>query len=210
MARQGTIVETFRGIFRPFRCQKIPIAPYQHPTLAARLEKSGSTAPSPLPVRRFHIHSKTACRGFKSFCPCQKSQVSLLRCLTFSLVSRKIWQQGAPAGPTCGACRGGLQPCGLRPGPTEPAGETESGLNVIAFFADVLIRYHLSSPALIPSSTQNAPDFGCFRMKSGASLFFCWFSGAKFPPAFLCNLPHSAHKLKPSVMPCRREVSFLT
>ena len=63
MARQGTIVETFRGIFRPFRCQKIPIAPNQHPTLAARLEKSGSTAPSPLPVRRFHIHSKTACRG---------------------------------------------------------------------------------------------------------------------------------------------------
>ena len=73
MARQGTIVETFRGIFRPFRCQKIPIAPYQHPTLAARLEKSGSTAPSPLPVRRFHIHSKTACRGFESFCPCHKT-----------------------------------------------------------------------------------------------------------------------------------------
>ena len=91
MARQGTIVETFRGIFRPFRCQKIPIAPNQHPTLAARLEKSGSTAPSPLPVRRFHIHSKTACRGAsacrwhasyeptgagaetKSFCPCHKT-----------------------------------------------------------------------------------------------------------------------------------------
>ena len=92
LARQGTIVETFRGIFRPFRCQKIPIAPNQHPTLAARLEKSGSTAPSPLPVRRFHIHSKTACRGAsacrwhasyeptgagaetKSFCPCQKQR----------------------------------------------------------------------------------------------------------------------------------------
>ena len=80
MARQGTIVETFRGIFRPFRCQKIPIAPNQHPTLAARLEKSGSTAPSPLPVRRFHIHSKTACRGFKSFCPCQKPAETLRFC----------------------------------------------------------------------------------------------------------------------------------
>ena len=35
----------------------------------------------------------------KSFCPCQKSQVSLLRYLTFSLVCGRIWQRGAPAGP---------------------------------------------------------------------------------------------------------------
>ena len=41
--------------------------------------------------------SKTACRGFKSFCPCQKSQVSLLRYLTFSLVCGRIWQRGTAA-----------------------------------------------------------------------------------------------------------------
>ena len=35
----------------------------------------------------------------KSFCPCQKSQVSFLRYLTFSLVCGRIWQRGAPAGP---------------------------------------------------------------------------------------------------------------
>ena len=35
----------------------------------------------------------------KSFCHFQKSQVSLLRCLAFSLVCGRIWQQGAPAGP---------------------------------------------------------------------------------------------------------------
>ena len=38
---------------------------------------------------RFHIHSKTACRGFKSFCPCQKSQVSPLRYLIFFVSVQK-------------------------------------------------------------------------------------------------------------------------
>ena len=33
----------------------------------------------------------------KSFCPCQKSQVSLLRYLTFSLVCGRIWQRGTAA-----------------------------------------------------------------------------------------------------------------
>ena len=46
-------------------------APNQHRCFSGWLEELGNTAPPPLPVRRFHIHSKTACRGFKSFCPCQ-------------------------------------------------------------------------------------------------------------------------------------------
>ena len=33
----------------------------------------------------------------KSFCPCQKGQVSLLRYLTFSLVCGRIWQRGTAA-----------------------------------------------------------------------------------------------------------------
>ena len=85
---------------------------------------------------------------------------------------------------SCGACRGGLQPCGLRPGPTEPADETESGLNVIAFFADVLIRYHLSSPALIPSSTQNAPGFAFFGLFRVRFLFFAAFWPQNFRLGF--------------------------
>ena len=47
-------------------------APNQHRCFSGWLEELGNTAPPPLPVRRFHIHSKTACRGFKSFCPCHK------------------------------------------------------------------------------------------------------------------------------------------
>ena len=63
-------------------------------------------------VRSSHIHSKTACRGFKSFCPCQKSQVSLLRYLTFSLVCGRIWQRGAAAGPPAVRVVGACSPVG--------------------------------------------------------------------------------------------------
>lgn len=56
------LLRLFGEFFAHFGAKKT-IAPTQHPTLAARLEKSDSTAPSPLPVCCFHIHSKTACRG---------------------------------------------------------------------------------------------------------------------------------------------------
>ena len=147
------------------------LAPNQHRPFSDLRKKPGSTALSPVLLSCFHIHSKTACRGFKSFCPCQKNQVSQLRYLIFFVSVRNVLATRCGCAPRT-ACRGGLQPCGLRPGPTEPAGENESALNAIDFFLGVLIRHHLSSPAFIPSSTQNAPDFGCFRLKSGAFSLF--------------------------------------
>ena len=73
-----------------------------------------------------------------------------------------------------------------------------------------LICFYPFPTVLIPSSTQNAPGFAFFWLnRVRFSLFRC-FLAAKFSPWFLCNLPHSVYKLKPSVMPCRREVSFLT
>ena len=72
------------------------------------------------------------------------------------------------------------------------------------------IRPQPVSTAVFPSSTQNAPVFalfGLFRVRF--SLFRC-FSAAKFLSWFLCILSHSVHRLNPSVIPCRREVSFLT
>ena len=181
-----------------------------------------------------NIHSKTACRGFKSFCPCQKSQVSLLRYLTFSLVCGRIWQQGAPAGPPAVRVVGRWSPVATvqrrprrqpRPSPSAPAKKPAKTLGFRRFsfclcctgmgFTLVRtpgfpIRSHLFATVPIPSSTQNAPGFaffGLFRMRFS---LFCWFTGAKFSGWFLCILLHSAHKLKPSVIPCRREVSFLT
>ena len=119
-----------------------PAAPNQHRLFCDLRQEPGNTAPPRSPSALSHIHSKTACRGFKSFCPCQKSQVSHLRYLTFFVSERDVLATRSGCAPRS-ACRGGLQPCGLRPGPTEPAGETESGLNVIASFASVLIRHHL-------------------------------------------------------------------
>ena len=73
LERSGTIVKAFRGFSAFWGPRKISIAPNQHHPLTDLLEKPGNTAPPLLPSAFSHIHSKTACRGFKSFCPCHKT-----------------------------------------------------------------------------------------------------------------------------------------
>ena len=73
-----------------------------------------------------------------------------------------------------------------------------------------LIWFYPSSTVLIPSSTRNAPGFALFgRFRVRFPLFPC-FLDAKFSCRFLCILPHSSYKLKPSVIPCRQVLSFFT
>ena len=72
------------------------------------------------------------------------------------------------------------------------------------------IRLHLPLTVLIPSSTQNAPGSAFFGLFLGALFCFPLFLGCKIFRLFLCILPYSGYKLKPSVIPCRREVSFFT
>ena len=72
------------------------------------------------------------------------------------------------------------------------------------------IRLHLPLSVLIPSSTQNAPGSAFFGLFLGALFCFPLFLGCKIFRLFLCILPYSGYKLKPSVIPCRREVSFFT
>ena len=69
---------------------------------------------------------------------------------------------------------------------------------------------HPSAPAAPLSSTRNAPGFAFFGPNRVRFALFRCFLAAKFSPWFLCILPHSVYKLKPSVIPCRRDVSFLT
>ena len=98
-----------------------------------------------------------------------------------------------------------------RPSSADRAGRRDkSALNVISFFAGVLIRYRPSSPALIPFSTQNAPGFAFFGLIWVRFLFFRPFGRAKFSSWFLCTLPHSVYRLKSLVIPLSRDVSFLT
>ena len=146
-------------------------APNQHRCFSGWLEELGNTAPPPLPVRRFHIHSKTACRGFKSFCPCHKTGGNFGFLPVFFLHVLHCY--------------------------------------LVHFGSDFWFP-HPSVPAAPLSSTRNAPGFALFGPnRVRFSLFRC-FLAAKFSPWFLCNLPHSVYKLMPSVIPCKREVSFLT
>ena len=57
-----------------FRFLKSLEAPNQHHSFGTCSGEPGNTGLSPLPGASSHIHSKTACRGFKSFCPCQKQR----------------------------------------------------------------------------------------------------------------------------------------
>ena len=50
------------------------------------------------------------------------------------------------------------------------------------------IRFHLSSPAFIPSSTQNAPGFALFWLFRVRFLVFLSVGRAKFSAWFLCIL----------------------
>ena len=127
--------------------------------------------PPPLSVRCFHIHSKTACRGFKSFCPCQKSQVSLLRYLTFSLVCGRIWQRGAPAGPPAVRVVGACSPVGcVQARPSRQARQVRC-LSMPVFPS---VRTRCTS-LQHPERTR----FRLFRAESGAFFSFSLFFGCK-------------------------------
>ncbi len=73
-----------------------------------------------------------------------------------------------------------------------------------------LIWFYPFSTVSIPSSTQNAPGFALFGPNRVLFSLFRCFLAAKFLSWFFCTLLHSVYKLKPSVIPCKREVSFLT
>ena len=167
-------------------------APNQHRCFSGWLEELGNTAPPPLPVRRFHIHSKPACRG----------------------VSERQWRSVAN--------RPSRQ---ARLSPSAPAKKPAKtlGFRRFPFFMcciaiwcilvrtpGFLIWFYPSPTVSILSSTQNAPDFGCFRMNSGASLFFLLVFGRKIFDIFFVHSADMVHKSKSLVIPLSRDVSFLT
>ena len=154
--------------------QKFFTAPNQHRLYSDLQEEPGNTAPPPFPGALPHIHSKTACRGFKSFCPCQKTGENTEFSPVFFL--HVLHGFGVHLGSDTGF--------------SHPASSVSN-------------RCH---PLQHPKRTR----FRLFRAFPGAFFSFSLLSAAKFSCRFLCILPHSGYKLKPSVMPCRREVSFFT
>ena len=141
-------------------CNSSSPAPNQHHSFCDLCEESGNTGPLLLSVVFSHIHSKTACRG----------------------VSERQWRSAAPvsAAPatkpaeTLGFCWFSFCTCCMGMGFTL--------VQTLGF----PIRSHLFPTAATPSSTQNAPDFSYFRLKSGAFRCFCLLLTCKnFVPVFL-------------------------
>ena len=68
---QGLVLNIYALL--PGNGKNFPAAPNQHRTFVACPREPANTGPPPLPTASSHIHSKTACRGFKSFCPCHRT-----------------------------------------------------------------------------------------------------------------------------------------
>ena len=68
---QGLVLNIYALL--PGNGKNFPAAPNQHHPLSNLRREPGNTGFSLLPVVFSHIHSKTACRGFESFCPCHKT-----------------------------------------------------------------------------------------------------------------------------------------
>ena len=185
-------LDDFLPLFVCFGSDNFLPAPNQHRTFSYLRQEPGNTGSSLLLAALPHIHSKTACRG----------------------VSERQWRSAAnrpsrparlsPSAPatkpaeTLGFCRFSFCMCCMVLG------------FVLVRTRGFLIWFDPFSTVPIPSSTQNAPGFAFLGLFRARFSLFCCFGAAKFLPAFLCILPYSVYKLKPSVIPCRREVSFLT
>ena len=100
----------------------------------------------------------------------QKSQVSLLRYLTFSLVSRKIWQQGAPAG--------------------SPAVRVVGRWSPVATVQRRPRRQPRQVLLPLPKNRRKHWVFAGFLFS--CVVWLCgslWFRHCAFPPVFICSQP---------------------
>ena len=200
-------------LFARFGPLNFPAAPNQHHSFCDLRQELGDTCPPPLPVRCFLIHSKTACRGFKSFCPCQKRETSVCLSLFFrsdwgqasargacraSPPKRRLWRmQRGGDGAAVGDWQGGPAAAD-RAGYRKRACEASSSpsfhfRHVMEDLPSLPLLYsilsHPSPTAATLSSTQNAPGFAFFGPnRVRFSLFRC-FLAAKFSASFLFTLP---------------------
>ena len=159
-----------------------PAAPNQHRLFCDLRQEPGNTAPPPFPQCAFP-------HPLQNRVP--RVQVLLPLPIHLSPGSAKIAWPGAFSC-LCLVGHGLLNPalCCIRCCPP----------------ASVLNRF---LPLFSPPAPKTHPVSPFSGFSGCVSLFFAVLA-AKFSACFLCILPHSVYRLKPSVIPCRREVSFLT
>ena len=162
-----------------------PAAPNQHRLFCDLRQEPGNTGPHLLLVICFYIHSKTACRGFKSFCPCQKRRYCFCSGAVFCHWAERLGNEARLRPAQC-VSWGERAPVALCREPTEAAAETSPSapatkpaetlgfcrfsfcmycmamVFTLVRTSGFLIWFYPSSTVLIPSSTRNAPGFALF------------------------------------------------
>ena len=137
---------------------------------------------------------KPRAEGSSPSAPAKNREVSTMLTSLFFVSAHKDSATRCGRRPACGACRGGLQPGGLRPGPTEAAAETKSfcpchktgentGFSPVSFFSCVVwlcgafgFRFWGSPPVRTDCTPLQHPKrtrFRLFRTISGA--FRCFY-----------------------------------
>ena len=111
-------------------------------------------------------------------------------------------------GPPLGGVRASSVSLETLASPSAVAATTKPPVCISQVYESIFICFHPLSPLPNRSHPLQHPErtrFRLFLAESGAFSFSRCFSGAKFLDWFLCILPYSDHRLKPSVIPCRRE-----
>ena len=174
-------------------CDSSSPAPNQHHPLSYLRQKSGNTGSSLLLAALSHIHSKTACRGFKSFCPCQKQRYCFCSGAVFCHWTERLGNEARLRPAQC-VSWGERAPVALCCEPTEAAAETKSfcpchktgentGFSPVSFFSCVVwlcgafgFRFWGSPPVRTDCTPLQHPKrtrFRLFRTISGA--FRCFY-----------------------------------
>ena len=175
----------------------------------------GDRATPPLLRSRWCVPTSTPkprAEGSSPSAPAKKERQASA-CLSFFVVT------GGEASAR-GACRGALVAGGDRPAPTEPAGETSPSIYLHQAKEDppslsplYSALSHPASPASNRSHPLQHPErtrFRLFQLFPGAFRHFCPLLTCKIFGLVFVHCADMSHRLKPSVIPCRREVSFLT
>ena len=146
-------------------------APNQHRTFSSCRRKR---ATPPLPLSRLRSSTSTPkprAEGSSPSAPAKNREASTMLASLFFVSAHK------DSATRCGcalrsACRGGLQPGGLRPGPTEAAAETSPSLDFLLAFR-VFSPAHIRLQPLHPSPAPKTHPVCPFWTISGAFRSFC-------------------------------------
>ena len=149
----------FAGIFRSFSPVLARIISSQHQTSTAPFLTCGRNRATPaLPCSLLHFPTSTPkprAEGSSPSAPAKNSATAFAVALFF-VTGRNVLATRHGCAPRS-ACRGGLQPGGLRPGPTEAAAETSPARDFLLAFRSFPSVRTCSHPLSSPPAPKTHP-----------------------------------------------------